>query len=71
MVDAFGYDARSVREIRDELTKIIDNFPRLADDPLWVDAGPPVFQSVRLVGVTPGPRGRDMVGAKVMIRLHR
>lgn len=71
MVDAFGYDAKSVREVRDELTRIIDNFPQLADAPLWADAGPPVYQPVKLVGITPGARGRDMADAKVMVRLRR
>lgn len=66
-VDAFGYNAKTVIDVIEELTALLEKWPQMANEPVYVDAGT-MFLPVKEITLRPPPRGPGQM--RLIVRLH-
>lgn len=67
-VGAAALGCMSLKEVVAEFTKLLANFPHLAEQPVWIDPGPPQYKPLSSINVRPGQRGREQADMRVMCR---
>lgn len=55
--DAFGNPCKSLKQVIEDLQKIVDCHPHLANEPVWVDFHVPVIKPVTVVGLRQASAG--------------
>lgn len=66
-VDAHGYEAITVIELIEGLTRIVADNPFVSNDPVHIDGGS-MYLPVKRITFTPAPRGQ--LGNRVILRPH-
>lgn len=59
MVDSFGFEVMSLRQLHAELGRQLREKPELADKPVWIDNCPPLKWPIKLVAI-PKDRTRGL-----------
>lgn len=66
-VDAYGYEAKTVLDTIEELTAILEKWPQMANEPVYIDAGT-MFVPVKKFSLRPPSRGPGQM--RLIVETH-